>query len=159
MTLINETELYFVAGIVRACFSKNICLTVVSFEDFVDNNKGIWSIENYFVSEQQKEEDIDGCDEYPIYSEDESNMTYPCLFELKTVATESSTKLSQQNLAMKKIVMLQVMNFVTQMIVVTGGLNLKIVTANCIMVDNTENQTLLLRVFFVCNYSIIQVYF
>ena len=81
--LINETELYFVAGIVRACFAKNICLTVVSFEDFVDNNKGIWSIENYFVSEQQKEENIDGCEEYPIYSEDESNMTYPCLIELK----------------------------------------------------------------------------
>ena len=60
---------------------------------------------------------------------------------------------------MKKIAMLQVMSFATLMIVVTGGLNLKIVTANCIMVDNTENQTLLLRVFFVCSYSIMQVYF
>lgn len=35
------------------------------------------------------------------------------------------------------------------MIVVTGGLNLKIVMAKCIMVGNTENQTLLLRVFFL----------
>lgn len=43
---------------------------------------------------------------------------------------------------------LQVMSFATLMIVVIGGSNLKIVTANCIMVDNTKNQTLLLRVFF-----------